>query len=533
MTIATEGPTPIAGGRRWQRRPLVSGLLRFIIVLVPLSVACVVGVVSGMSVSGNGVGNEILRLLVALVVSLVTFVAVDRLARRLLPLATLLKLSLVFPDRAPSRFSVALRSSSVKKLHEWARSAQHDEGPAALAEKVVTLAAALNTHDRRTRGHSERSRATAEMIAVEMGLTEVEINEVRWGAFLHDIGKILVPATLLNKAGRPTSREWETLKRHPADGGDLVEPLRGFLGSGVEAVRGHHENYDGSGYPVGLSGDDIALAARIVSVADSFEVMTAVRSYKKPMKAIEAREELARHSGTQFDPAVVRALLNVSLGRLHWSLGLAAWAAELPFLGVLPRVTAQVGAVAVGPTVSMTALTGIAAISLGSVIAPATMVAAPANPVPAGSVSSTRSAQLPVTSVPARQEQSPASTASVSSGGASAPDSAANGTSGTSSSAPTPAPLSADANPSTSANELSSLVARAGPTPSVTPTTVSGGAQSVVPASPEITAAELAPPTPSATAELSVASDLTGNPHPPGTTGDPDAPGTTGDPQPQ
>ncbi len=368
-------PTDAADQRetlgRWRRRPLVSACLRFVIVLVPLTVAIVVGLVAGYAVNGNGLVAAVLRVIAAGVVSIATFVILERLARRFLPLAMLLKLSLVFPDHAPSRFSVALRSTSVRKLQQWARAARHEDGPAALAEKVVTLAAALNTHDRRTRGHSERSRAMAELIAVEMGLPAAEVNEVRWGAFLHDIGKILVPATLLNKPGAPTASEWKTLRRHPADGGHLVEPLRGFLGSGVEGVSGHHENYDGSGYPEGLAGDDIAMAARIVHVADSFEVMTAVRSYKRPMKATEARQELARNSGTQFDPTVVRALLNISLGRLHWALGVAAWMAEVPFLTVIPRAAAQVGAIAATPTVSMSTLSGVAAISLGSIVAPA------------------------------------------------------------------------------------------------------------------------------------------------------------------
>jgi hypothetical protein len=129
----------------------------------------------------------------------------------------------------------------------------------------------------------------------------------------------------------------------------LVEPLRPFLGPGVDAVGSHHENYDGSGYPLGLSGDQLPLAARIVSVADAFEVMTAVRAYKRPMTLQAARAELARRSGTQFDPQVVRAFLNVSLGRVHWTLGLAAWLAELPFLTVLPRFTAQMSASAWAP----------------------------------------------------------------------------------------------------------------------------------------------------------------------------------------
>jgi hypothetical protein len=374
------GPAP----ERWRRRPITAAVLRVVIVLAPLALAGAAGLAAGWTIGGQGFGSLVARVVVAGAVSILTFAGFERLARRLLPLTTLLKLSLVFPDRGPSRFAVALRSTSVHKLQQWARAAQHDDGVAALAEKVVTLATALNTHDRRTRGHSERSRAMAELIAVEMGLPEV--NEVRWGAFLHDIGKILVPATLLNKPGAPTPHEWKTLRRHPADGGDLVEPLRLFLGSGVEAVSGHHENFDGSGYPHGLAGDDIALAARIVHVADSFEVMTAVRSYKRPMSATEARQELARHSGSQFDPDVVRALLNVSLGRLHWSLGLAAWMAEVPFLTVLPRAAAQVGAAAAAPTMSMSALSGVAAISFGSIVAPATL--APAATVAAATRSS-------------------------------------------------------------------------------------------------------------------------------------------------
>jgi len=371
----TEGPIT----RRWIRRPVGAAALRTTIVLLPIVAAIVVGLVVGRSVGGRGVSGELARIGAAGAASALTIVILDRVGRRILPLAMLMRLSLVFPDHAPSRFSVAMRSTSVKKLQLWARMTQHDDGPAALAEKVVTLAAALNTHDRRTRGHSDRSRAMAELLAVEMGLTEAEVNEVRWGAFLHDIGKILVPAALLNKAGKPTPSEWETLKRHPGDGGNLVEPLREFLGSGVEAVSEHHENYDGSGYPRGLAGTDIALSARIVSVADSFEVMTAVRSYSKPMKASEARKELARHSGSQFDPAVVRSLLGISLGRLHWSLGLVAWFAELPFLGVLPRAVAQAGTLTTGPTVSVGTLSTVAAISLGSMVVQVPLTSVPAN----------------------------------------------------------------------------------------------------------------------------------------------------------
>ncbi len=485
MTTTLDRPRPGIGNdlqsRHWQRHPVLAVMLKCAVLVLPLAFAAVSGLLAGWSISGDGLGAVLLRVGVAGVVSVLAFVLVERLARRFLPLAMLLKLSLVFPDQAPSRFSVALRSTSVKKLQQWARTTQHDDGLGALAEKVVTLAAALNTHDRRTRGHSDRTRSMAELIAVEMGLPESEVNEVRWGAFLHDIGKILVPASLLNKPGKPTPDEWETLKRHPAYGGELVEPLRGFLGSGIEAVSGHHENFDGSGYPLGLAGADIALSARIVSVADSFEVMTAVRSYSKPMSATDARKELARHSGTQFDPAVVRALYNVSLGRLHWSMGLAAWAAELPFLGVLPRAVAQAGALGAGPGVSVGTLAGVAAISLGSMAVHAPPPSAPVTatvPAAGGQVA-------PATGRPTLTRQSTGTDAATTVPGAStdgtqgaSPDpvaaaSGANAASGTTGSQATgassaPGRLPAAVAPSTAAPATTPAAATATPPPQAT-----------------------------------------------------------------
>jgi hypothetical protein len=554
-------PTEQIGDSKWRAHPLASVTLRSIIVVIPLAIATVIGLLIGGSIGGNTMQADVTRVLVAGVVSLITFVITEHVSRRFLPLSMLLKLSLVFPDQAPSRFTVALRSSSVKKLQQWAKSAQVDEGPAALAEKVVTLATALNSHDRRTRGHSDRSRAMAELIGAEMGLTPEELNEVRWGAFLHDIGKILVPAALLNKPGKPTTSEWETLKRHPAAGAELVEPLRAFLGSGVEAVGGHHENFDGSGYPKGLVGNDIPLAARIVSVADSFEVMTAVRAYKKPMKATEAREELTRNSGTQFDPVVVRALLNVSLGRLHWTLGLAAWVAEMPFLTVIPRVAAQGGTFAVGPTVTMGALSSVAAISLGSALAPAgLMFSSSHSPISSSGTVLARSlsadgsgATVPAkSSVPALTGSAtdPPSSQSLAPAGGST-----NGASSAATSSPSTTPwFSGNSTPSTSSSEGTgtSVPARsagsakeAGPAPATAPAKEAGStpaAAAITPASPGVpdpAPAEAAPvPAPGPAASSVPASTptpttpppSTGNPHQPGQTGNPHQPGQTSNP---
>ena len=115
----------------------------------------------------------------------------------------------------------------------------------------------------------------------------------------------------------------------------LVAPLVPWLGEWGLAIEQHHESFNGSGYPFGLSGDGISLGARIVAVADAFEVMTAIRSYKKALSPVAARQELTRCAGSQFDPAIVRALLNVSIGRVRWVIGPVSWVADVPLLARL------------------------------------------------------------------------------------------------------------------------------------------------------------------------------------------------------
>ncbi|MCA9506779.1 MAG: HD domain-containing protein, partial [Myxococcales bacterium] len=161
----------------------------------------------------------------------------------------------------------------------------------------------------------ERVRAFAELIATETGFTGDELNRLRWAAVLHDVGKLTIPTEILNKAGRLDRDEFEIVKTHPMAGRTLVAPLLAWLGPAANAVWEHHERYDGRGYPQGLSGAGISLAARIVSVADSYDVMTSARSYKVPMAPEKARAELAACAGEQFDPAVVRAFLALTLGR--------------------------------------------------------------------------------------------------------------------------------------------------------------------------------------------------------------------------
>ncbi|WP_445152113.1 HD domain-containing phosphohydrolase [Baekduia sp. Peel2402] len=270
--------------------------------------------------------------------SLVMWV-VDRVARRLLPLAALLQLSLVFPDQAPSRFKAAMDSGRVNQLEErlaLTRQAANAGTPAEAARLLLTLVATLSAHDRITRGHSERVRGYAVMIGRELGLSDSELDQLNWAALLHDIGKLEVATEILNKPGRPSEEEWQQLKRHPLYGETLIEPMRPWLGEWADAVGYHHERWDGEGYPRGVAGEEIPLPGRIVAIADVFDVITSARSYKDPGSPTAGREEIARCAGAQFDPRLVRAFLNVSLGRMRLVMGPLSWLAHLPILGRLP-----------------------------------------------------------------------------------------------------------------------------------------------------------------------------------------------------
>jgi putative nucleotidyltransferase with HDIG domain len=308
---------------------------------------------------------------VALMVSaaLPVFV-VERAVRRWLPLTVLLKLSLVFPDRTPSRLRIAQQAARTRdlkvRLEESRRLGRHDE-PTRVAERVLALIVSLGSHDRKTRGHSERVRVLADILAEKVRVPEADRDRFRWGALLHDIGKISVPPKVLNKPGRPDDREWSILRTHPAEGARMAGPLREWLGPWAGAIEHHHERYDGAGYPFGLAGKQISLGGRMLAVVDAYEVMTAARSYKTPMTPRAARQELARSAGTQFDPDLVRAFLDISVGRLIWVAGLTALLAQLPILGRLwsSRVVDRFGRAA-AHTMVATAL--VAAVAVPNVV---------------------------------------------------------------------------------------------------------------------------------------------------------------------
>ena len=175
---------------------------------------------------------------------------------------------------------------------------------------VRALAAAVDARDPYTRSHSARVAVLARAIGEELALPPDELRLVHLGALLHDIGKIGVPDAILNKAGPLTEEEWVMMRAHSAIGGSIlaaVEPLRDL----VPVVVAHHERWDGTGYPAGLGGDELPLAAGIVAVAGAFEVIVSKRSYKEARSVEFAESELARCRGTQFHPAAVGACLRV------------------------------------------------------------------------------------------------------------------------------------------------------------------------------------------------------------------------------
>lgn len=181
---------------------------------------------------------------------------------------------------------------------------------------LEALAAALDLRDVETMAHSRRVADLALAIAREIGRPREELVELERGALLHDIGKIGIPDAILRKPGPLTEEEWTEIKNHCHLGYEMVKPIP-FLSRAAEIILAHQERYDGTGYPRGLTGEEIPLGARIFAVADAFDVITSNRPYRRARSLWEAREEIQRHSGTQFDPNVVEAFLRIPERRLR------------------------------------------------------------------------------------------------------------------------------------------------------------------------------------------------------------------------
>lgn len=186
------------------------------------------------------------------------------------------------------------------------------EGPSALPQSILdtvtSLAYAIDAKDQYTQGHSQKVSAYAALLAEALGMSDAEVEEIRLGAVLHDVGKVGIPEQILNKNGPLNPEEWETMKTHVTYGGKLLEPLAP-LARIRKMVLHHHEFFDGSGYPEALTGTVIPLGARIITIADSYDTITSDRSYKKGRTAEEALAELERCASSQYDPELVAAFV--------------------------------------------------------------------------------------------------------------------------------------------------------------------------------------------------------------------------------
>ena len=188
---------------------------------------------------------------------------------------------------------------------------------------ALLLCDLLEDDDEYTGNHTHDVVELSARVADRLRVPEDVKRETELGAMLHDIGKIGIPDAIINKPGPLDEEEWKLMKTHTLEGQRMLDRVGGFLGSVGEVVRASHERFDGAGYPDGLKGEAIPLASRIVSVCDAFNAMTTTRSYRQAMPVATAVQELRRCSGTQFDPAVVAALLDV-VGDPGWALSLRA-----------------------------------------------------------------------------------------------------------------------------------------------------------------------------------------------------------------
>ena len=183
-------------------------------------------------------------------------------------------------------------------------------GAAETISSIKTLIAVINAKDRYTYGHVERVVFYCALFAEKLDFSEEEKNKLIFAAYLHDIGKINIPESILMKTDPLTREEWELLRSHPQKAEEIIRNIAS-LQDMIPIVLQHHERYDGSGYPYGLKGDELQYLSRVLTVVDSFDAMTSNRPYQARKSYKEAVEELKRCSGTQFDPEIAARFIDL------------------------------------------------------------------------------------------------------------------------------------------------------------------------------------------------------------------------------
>ena len=188
------------------------------------------------------------------------------------------------------------------------RAALDEELKTSYVSSVRALVQAIEEKDPYTRGHSERVSAMAVQIAHVLGLPDSEIEYLRFGSILHDVGKIGIPESIVRSPKALSAAEYKIIQKHPLKGVEILQPIS-FIKDHMYLVRNHHERWDGRGYPDGLAGDDIPLGAQVVAVADAFDAMTSSRPYRKGMPAKQAAKEISRSAGSQFSTRIAEAFM--------------------------------------------------------------------------------------------------------------------------------------------------------------------------------------------------------------------------------
>lgn len=185
-----------------------------------------------------------------------------------------------------------------------------DDKDVELVTSIKTLISIINAKDKYTYGHVERVVIYSRLLADKLKLSEVDKNNLIYGAYMHDIGKINIPKEILIKKMKLEKEEWEELKSHPENGAEIIKSVES-LKDVIPLIKHHHERYDGNGYPSKLKGEEIPYLVRVLTVVDSFDAMTSNRPYNRRMSYEEGIEELRKCSGTQFDPKIVKAFIEV------------------------------------------------------------------------------------------------------------------------------------------------------------------------------------------------------------------------------
>lgn len=214
-----------------------------------------------------------------------------------------------FYARAPQVGAFEVRSV-IQRTHEAmvAMAAAADQARKVYVETALALSKTIEAKDRYTSGHSQRVAVFSVELAEKLGFDEDRLETLRLGALLHDIGKVAVPDNVLLKPGFLTDEEFQVMKRHPMAGDRILAAIPG-LRDMADIARSHHEKWDGSGYPLGVSGDSIPLEGRICAIADAYDALTTKRSYKSAMPMEQALDIIEKDAGTHFDPDLAKVFL--------------------------------------------------------------------------------------------------------------------------------------------------------------------------------------------------------------------------------